>query len=55
MEKNLLNPLECFSGVSPDEDDDEFDFVCLCFEATGDFIVVIDGVSLSEGELNLLS
>lgn len=55
MEKNLLNPLECFSGVSPDEDDDEFDLVCLCFDPTGDFIVLMDGVSFSEGELNMLS
>ena len=29
--------------------------MCLCFGATGDLIVVIDGVSLSEGELGVLT
>lgn len=54
-EKNLLSPLECFSGVSPEEEDDEFDLVCLCFDPTGDLIVVIDGVSLYGGGLDVLS
>ena len=31
-EKNLLKPLDCFSGVGVEEEDEELDMVDLCFE-----------------------
>lgn len=46
MEKNLLNPRECFSGVgAEDEDEEEADIVGQCFELIGDLIRVFGSES----------